>query len=94
MVRLKRQESRFELIISMRFESWILMSTSLKKNAPKRNLPNFLRKWQMRFEKVTGRGQGDLVDVFSQVDESTAEFAPVLKLPVPKVSLVEYLGDE
>ncbi len=44
------------------------------------------------FEKLSGQGTEELNAVFTQVDEATAEFAPVLKLPVPKVSLCEYLA--
>ncbi len=41
--------------------------------------------------KLTGRSMDDLKQLFTDVDEMTAEFAPVLKLPVPKTTLVESL---
>ncbi|MEM8670838.1 MAG: HDOD domain-containing protein [Planctomycetota bacterium] len=45
------------------------------------------------FGRVSGFSDSELNEIFVQVDESTAEFAPVLKLPVPKVSLCDYLKD-
>ena len=35
----------------------------------------------------------ELNKLFAEVDESTAEFAPVLKLPTPKTPLVESLSE-
>lgn len=46
------------------------------------------------FSQLTGTDQSALEERFTEVDEATCEFAPVLKLPVPKRSLVEYLQDE
>jgi len=45
------------------------------------------------FEKLTGQSVTDLQAIFADVDEATAEFAPVLKLPVPKAALVDYLQE-
>lgn len=44
------------------------------------------------FAKLTGSDESALAKLFSEVDEATAEFAPLLKLPTPKKSLGEYLG--
>jgi HD-like signal output (HDOD) protein len=41
---------------------------------------------------LTGDSVDQLKQLFSEVDEATTEFAPVLKLPVPKTSLVESLS--
>jgi HD-like signal output (HDOD) protein len=43
------------------------------------------------FEKLTGQSSEQLAAMFAAVDESTADFAPLLKLPTPKVSLTEFL---
>ena len=43
------------------------------------------------FTRLSGKSQEELRGLFEAVDEGTAEFAPILKLPTPKVSLVEYL---
>lgn len=36
----------------------------------------------------------DITEIFAEVDESTAEFAPLLKLPIPATSLTDYLNTE
>lgn len=41
---------------------------------------------------LSGKSTDDLVTLLTAVDESTAEFAPVLKLPAPKQSLVDSLA--
>lgn len=46
------------------------------------------------FERLAAKCDTDLKELFAQVDESTSEFAPVLKLPVPSRSLVEYLNSD
>ncbi len=43
------------------------------------------------FTKITGQSETELVELFTKVDESTAEFAPLLKLPAPSTSLVDTL---
>jgi len=43
------------------------------------------------FSQLTGQNESALQKLFEDVDEATCEFAPVLKLPVPKTSLIEYL---
>jgi len=43
--------------------------------------------------KLTGQGDSELAGLLADVDEATEEFAPVLKLPVPKASLCDYLQD-
>ncbi|MGB0599649.1 MAG: HDOD domain-containing protein [Rubripirellula sp.] len=43
------------------------------------------------FEKLTGQSSEQIAAMFAAVDESTADFAPLLKLPTPKVSLTEFL---
>ena len=45
------------------------------------------------YKQLTGHSDSELTQVFADVDESTSEFAPVLKLPVPKQSLTDYLAD-
>lgn len=44
------------------------------------------------YSQLTGQSMEDLNKLFAEVDETTAEFAPVLKLPVPKTTLVESLA--
>ena len=46
------------------------------------------------FIELAGRTESDLEKLFADVDEATIEFAPVLKLPVPKTALVAYLSDD
>jgi HD-like signal output (HDOD) protein len=41
------------------------------------------------FTKITGQSDSELLELFAKVDEATAEFAPLLKLPNPKTPLVE-----
>jgi HD-like signal output (HDOD) protein len=43
------------------------------------------------FSTLTAQGNEALTQLFADVDDATNEFAPILKLPAPKVSLVEYL---
>lgn len=44
------------------------------------------------YQRLTGHGVSDLAAFFVEVDDATAEFAPVLRLPVPKTSLAECLA--
>jgi HD-like signal output (HDOD) protein len=44
------------------------------------------------YGELTGQSNDDLVKLFAEVDEATTEFAPVLKLPVPKTTLVQSLS--
>jgi HD-like signal output (HDOD) protein len=46
------------------------------------------------YESLTGCDLEDLAKVFTEVDAATAEFAPLLKLPVPKKTLAIYLQSE
>jgi HD-like signal output (HDOD) protein len=41
--------------------------------------------------ELTGQDESELAELFAEVDEGTADFAPVLKLPVPKTALADYL---
>jgi HD-like signal output (HDOD) protein len=43
------------------------------------------------YQELTTQDEDELVELFGQVDEGTAEFAPVLKLPVPRTALTDYL---
>lgn len=43
------------------------------------------------FARLSGQGLDELKQLFAEVDEAASEFAPILKLPAPKVVLVEYL---
>ncbi|TWU42823.1 HDOD domain-containing protein [Novipirellula artificiosorum] len=43
------------------------------------------------FERLTGTDTKALAELFAIVDESTADFAPLLKLPAPAKSLASYL---
>ncbi|MDG2221873.1 MAG: HDOD domain-containing protein [Rubripirellula sp.] len=43
------------------------------------------------FAKLTNQSDEQLAAIFAAVDESTAEFAPLLKLPTPSVTLSEFL---
>jgi HD-like signal output (HDOD) protein len=43
------------------------------------------------YVELTAQDENALAELFGQVDEGTAEFAPVLKLPAPKTALVDYL---
>jgi HD-like signal output (HDOD) protein len=42
------------------------------------------------FEKLSSKASCPLAEIFAEVDEMTAEFAPLLKLPSPKKSLCDY----
>lgn len=42
------------------------------------------------FQKLSPEVSNSLMEIFAEVDELTAEFAPLLKLPSPKKSLCEY----
>ena len=44
------------------------------------------------YAKLTGGNESTLEDLFAAVDESTAEFAPLLKLPTPKRTLTDYIS--
>jgi HD-like signal output (HDOD) protein len=44
------------------------------------------------YKKLTGKNDSVLAELFAEVDQATADFAPVLKLPVPKMGLVQYLS--
>jgi HD-like signal output (HDOD) protein len=46
------------------------------------------------YRELTGQDDAALAALFADVDEATIEFSPVLKLPTPKIELVEYLKDE
>ena len=43
------------------------------------------------YKQLTGKSEADLAQLFADVDSATAEFAPVLKLPIPKTSLAQCL---
>jgi HD-like signal output (HDOD) protein len=43
------------------------------------------------YTSLTQHGTPELLTLFSEVDKATSEFAPVLKLPVPKTPLTDYL---
>ena len=45
------------------------------------------------FVKLSQFNDSELKELFAAVDESTSEFAPLLKLPVPAQSLIDYLND-
>ncbi|TWT81822.1 HDOD domain protein [Planctomycetes bacterium CA13] len=44
------------------------------------------------FERLTDTSGTTLPDLFAEVDESTADFAPLLKLPAPARTLADYLN--
>ena len=46
------------------------------------------------YQQLTGHDETDLEQFFAEVDDATIEFAPILKLPVPKTSLVQCLRNE
>lgn len=46
------------------------------------------------YSKLTGLGEAELQEIFEKVDQATSEFAPLLKLPVPKSSLIDNLNQE
>ena len=46
------------------------------------------------FVKLSGWNSGRLQELFSEVDEATAEFAPLLKLPSPKTLLVQHIQED
>ncbi len=43
------------------------------------------------YQKLSGQDESELAELFAKVDEATNEFAPILKLPVPKKSLSDIL---
>lgn len=45
------------------------------------------------YYKLTSHNAAELLELFGEVDEATGEFAPVLKLPVPKTTLTSYLQE-
>ena len=45
------------------------------------------------FAKLTGEGEETLRAIFEDTDQTTSEFAPVLKLPVPAKTLIDYLDE-
>lgn len=45
------------------------------------------------FAKVSGRDAATLAELLAEVDEATNEFAPLLKLPAPRRSLVECMAE-
>lgn len=45
------------------------------------------------YKRLTGKDDTALAEFLQEVDEATSEFSPVLKLPSPKKSLVEYIQD-
>ena len=46
------------------------------------------------FSQLTGDSDNLLKQTLTEVDEQTAEFAPLMKLPVPSRSLNEFFGEE
>jgi HD-like signal output (HDOD) protein len=46
------------------------------------------------YQRLTRQNDAELLKLLSSADEATADFAPLLKLPVPKVSLCDYLRME
>lgn len=46
------------------------------------------------FDTLTAQHKVDLAELLTEVDEKTADFAPLLKLPVPTRSLTEYWNEE
>ncbi len=55
---------------------------------------NELDSFSRGFCQLTGRDAAAEAELLAEVDEVTNEFAPLLKLPAPKRSLVEYLAGE
>lgn len=45
------------------------------------------------FTQLTNQTDSQLAELFGTVDTSTSEFAPILKLPVPKKTLAEYMAE-
>ncbi|TWU55527.1 HDOD domain-containing protein [Rubripirellula reticaptiva] len=45
------------------------------------------------FKQLTGQTDAQLAELFDTVDQATADFAPLLKLPVPKKTLAEYMAE-
>lgn len=45
------------------------------------------------YVSLTSQTKDELVSVFAEVDTATAEFAPIMKLPVPKTSLMDYMQE-
>ena len=45
------------------------------------------------YRQLTERSAVILREAFEQVDADTTEFAPILRLPLPKIALVDYLGN-
>lgn len=45
------------------------------------------------FTKLTSQIDSQLAELFAAVDKATSEFAPILKLPVPKKTLAEYMAE-
>ena len=45
------------------------------------------------YTRLTGKNDSALVPFFAAVDEATAEFSPILKLPVPKIGLAQFVAD-
>jgi hypothetical protein len=46
------------------------------------------------FTRLTGQTDSQLAELFTAVDKATSEFAPILKLPVPKKTLADYRADD
>ncbi|MGB7325805.1 MAG: HDOD domain-containing protein [Rubripirellula sp.] len=45
------------------------------------------------FKQLTGQSDAQLAELFDTVDQATADFAPLLKLPVPKKTLAQYMAE-
>jgi HD-like signal output (HDOD) protein len=46
------------------------------------------------YKRLTGKDESALLEFLQGVDEATSEFSPVLKLPSPKRTLVEYIQED
>ncbi|MCC9656048.1 HDOD domain-containing protein [Rhodopirellula halodulae] len=51
-------------------------------------------KFQSACERLTGMNIEQLTDCLNEVDEQTAEFAPLLKLPIPEQTIVSFIKTE
>ena len=45
-------------------------------------------------QRLSGMSKEDLFECLKDVDEQTAEFAPLLKLPVPEQSIMSFLAEK
>lgn len=46
------------------------------------------------YHRLSGNDEAELMELFEATDQTTEEFAPVLKLPIPKQTLVSYYNAE